>query len=120
MNKKHYLVGIAAIAIIATAAILNRPNSKEYYAPVGESSLETPFGAAEYLHSLRANQITNKVDPADIEAVRVQMAQAKLHKSDFPINWQSAGPDNIGGRTRAIHIDINNNHHSQRHHRYHS
>jgi hypothetical protein len=109
MNKKHYLLGIATLAIIGSVALQNLTSSKEYYKPVEETTFQSPFGASEYIHSLKANQHTNKINPADVEAVLMQMNQAKMHKSDFPIDWESAGPDNIGGRTRAIHIDRNNN-----------
>jgi photosystem II stability/assembly factor-like uncharacterized protein len=109
MNKKHYLVGITTLVIIGAVAIQNLGNTKDYYKPVEVTSEQTPFGSFEYLHSLRANQHTNKINPMDVAAVRTEMGQAKLHKSDFPIDWESAGPDNIGGRSRAILIDRNDN-----------
>jgi len=109
MNKKHYLFGIATLAIAGSLAIQSQSNQKEYYKPYVETEELRADGQADYLHSLRANQITNEIDPADVEAVKIQMAQAKLNKSDFPINWESAGPDNVGGRTRAILVDRNDN-----------
>ena len=67
----------------------------------------TAGGAIQYLNSLRANQETGKIDPKDVLSAR---AQAKLLASvkSASINWTELGPDNVGGRTRALLIDKDN------------
>ncbi len=74
-----------------------------------KSQVQGIAGAIEYTHSLRMNQITGKVDPKDVKAVLAQIESQKLYKAGLPLNWVATGPDNIGGRTRAILIDRNNN-----------
>lgn len=112
MNKKFYFV-IVSLTVVAVAGLwLKTDNNTAYYKPAGENQ-DQPVagiqGAFEYLHALKSNQETGTIDP---EWVKAAMAQARsqkaLNKSDFPLKWESAGPDNIGGRTRAMLIDRNN------------
>ncbi|MCH8555550.1 MAG: T9SS type A sorting domain-containing protein [Schleiferiaceae bacterium] len=67
-------------------------------------------GSFEFINMLRANQITGKVDPAD-ELRAMQQAQqfAQSNKTGLGLEWEEAGPDNFGGRTRAFLIDKDNN-----------
>jgi len=67
-------------------------------------------GAIEWLNSIRNNQITNSVDLKDIIKVREQIANLRKQKNTSEINldWIEMGPDNVGGRTRAILIDKTN------------
>lgn len=110
MNKKHYLVGIASLAIVGSFFFTDfKTEKKEYYAPSQDTEELAVDQHFEYLHSLRANQVTNEINPADIAEVKSQIENAsKLHKQ-FPIQWTTAGPDNVGGRTRAILVDRNDN-----------
>ena len=111
MNKKIYL-GLTTIALSALVAFVLFPSPKSgHYTPrenVGEQH-ETLKGAFEYLNTLRANQYTGVVNPDDVNAVLDEMqAFRKMSKASFPLSWMNAGPDNIGGRTRAILVDRNN------------
>ncbi|MBI1305005.1 MAG: T9SS type A sorting domain-containing protein [Bacteroidetes bacterium] len=121
MNKNLYLgvaIGTMAIGGVLLSRTINsgksdhyspRANNKTEQLSEEEEEFETFKGAAEYINSLRANVLTGEVDPAD---VRNALNQIEFHrrnyKSSFPLNWESAGPDNIGGRTRAILVDRNN------------
>ncbi|MDZ4757202.1 MAG: T9SS type A sorting domain-containing protein [Bacteroidota bacterium] len=61
---------------------------------------------AEMMHKLRANQITNKVDPKDVyNAIRQADALISQRATKWPLEWQEKGPDNVGGRTRCILVD---------------
>ncbi|MCK4663059.1 MAG: T9SS type A sorting domain-containing protein [Bacteroidales bacterium] len=68
-------------------------------------------GAQEWLARRINNQITNTVIVADVERARKQIMANRLLKNKASLNleWEELGPDNIGGRTRAILID-NENH----------
>ncbi len=61
---------------------------------------------AEMMHKLRANQITDKVDPRDVNnAIRQADALINQRATKWPLDWEEKGPDNVGGRTRAVLID---------------
>ena len=63
--------------------------------------------ANEYLNSLRANPITGKVESADYDAA-YQQALSMNNQKAAAFTFREDGPDNIGGRTRAIIVDPNN------------
>jgi len=60
--------------------------------------------SAEYLKLLRNNQTTGLINPADIIEVQEQLSEFMDSRS-FNITWKELGPDNFGGRTRAIVFD---------------
>jgi photosystem II stability/assembly factor-like uncharacterized protein len=103
-----------AIAALAVGGFYITNSSENAYSPRTQEDLnqnqEGIHGAFEYLHSLKANQVTGEYSRQDIDLVREEIAgQRKLSKTTFPLVWENAGPDNIGGRTRAILIDNNDN-----------
>ena len=61
-------------------------------------------GAIKYLASMRNNQETGTIDYYDVNNALTQVAGLPSVK-DNSVNWKSMGPDNVGGRTRAILID---------------
>ena len=64
----------------------------------------------EYMKMVRANQLTGEVDAQDVIAAREQalaLMRQGGHRS-LGLQWEPWGPNNIGGRTRAILIDPNN------------
>ncbi|OWY21081.1 T9SS C-terminal target domain-containing protein [Sphingobacteriales bacterium UPWRP_1] len=66
-------------------------------------------GALDYLNRRRADPVTGEVDIADVVRARKQADDMKLAKSGSSIiQWDFMGPNNIGGRTRAILIDPTN------------
>jgi hypothetical protein len=60
-------------------------------------------GAAAYLHSLRANQITGEVSQEDIEAAIESLKN--MPESSIGLTWAEKGPNNRGGRTRGLAIN---------------
>jgi hypothetical protein len=68
-------------------------------------------GYLDFMDRMRANQITHMVDMNDVIASREQAdALAASTTRSLGIEWQEMGPDNVGGRTRAILFDrINQN-----------
>lgn len=110
--KKKVFLGLSAIVLLgAVAALFGTGNKTSQYQPRNEKSEKHSIiaGAFEYVNSLRANQITGVVNPDDVEKALSQIASLRRnYKASFPLTWQNAGPDNIGGRTRAILVDRNN------------
>lgn len=67
-------------------------------------------GAIDWLNERRLNQNTHSIDIQDIITARKQveiMRKAPGNKS-LGLVWEESGPDNVGGRTRALLIDKNN------------
>ena len=64
-------------------------------------------GAQDYLHMLRANGVTGEIDPAEV-AQAWQALQNMPSAKTTTLAWDAKGPDNYGGRTRALLVDKNN------------
>jgi photosystem II stability/assembly factor-like uncharacterized protein len=62
------------------------------------------------MHEMRANQVTGIVNAEDVIAAREQADEMSKHKTRaFPnMKWEERGPNNQGGRTRALIVDVNN------------
>ena len=113
--KKNIYYSVLAAAIVGVTGLLAliSVNQETVYQPREKSqeNTQTFMGAQEYLNMLRANQHTGIVDPNDVARAKAELQQFyKSHgKASFPLSWSFAGPDNRGGRTRAILIDRNDN-----------
>jgi hypothetical protein len=51
------------------------------------------------------NQVTGKIDPTDVINAWQEALNFKKSGKSVSLNWESIGPDNVGGRTRAIIFD---------------
>lgn len=66
--------------------------------------------AAIRYNMMRANVNTGKVEPEDLRKAKAEVIK---HLKDNPekagsvIEWEELGPNNIGGRARVIHFDVN-------------
>ena len=65
------------------------------------------MNAESIMGSLRANQKTGLIDPADM--LKAMQAPATRDAADDPLYWISMGPDNMGGQTTAILYDNKKN-----------
>ena len=61
------------------------------------------MNAESFMGSLRANQKTGLIDPADM--LKAMQAPATRNAADDPLYWISMGPDNMGGQTTAVLYD---------------
>ncbi len=111
MNIKTIIVGSLALGLAFGATVLkiNSEETKAVYTP----RLTNTFGQAgyaEYLNMLKADPATGKIDFNLVEQVRNEVfARSKQNnKALLGLNWIQMGPDNVGGRTRAILVDRNN------------
>ncbi len=63
--------------------------------------------AEAFMGSIRANQHTGMIDPADV--LKAMQTTATRNASDDPLYWISMGPDNMGGQTTAVVYDNQSN-----------
>ncbi len=117
MNIKSILLPGFAVALLSVAAItasvkqqLN-PHFAEELRKEGIEEKEESGEANDYMQSKLVNQVTGVLNMADVQAARDQanaMRQSSSSKTlgSIPnLEWQAMGPNNIGGRTRAILCD---------------
>ncbi|MGA0818602.1 MAG: WD40/YVTN/BNR-like repeat-containing protein, partial [Schleiferiaceae bacterium] len=110
MNRTRLAALISGSAVLLTGAAValqmsSAPEARQY--TFRDDLAQGRFaGYNEYLHMLRANQVTGEIDPAAVEAAWAQLLQTAQKTNT--LNWESRGPDNHGGRTRAMLVDRNN------------
>lgn len=103
MKNGRLLLGLVGLSALSVALMANR-GVEPQYTPRSVVSYEAIDGAAAYLHSLKANIITGEVSPADEQQARRQIS-ALSNKATLNLQWESLGPANAGGRSRALLID---------------
>lgn len=112
------LVMIAAWAVIFTKMPERKSIKKNLIdrdGDLSEGTKENPNAAAEYEFNRLKDPSTGKI-PDHIRGLELEFAATLPTEQDFRLNesktlpptWASRGPYNIGGRTRALGVDINN------------
>lgn len=95
---------IAILAVVWFVQPRDVSNVSAAYVP--RSDMNSPAGisgAMEYYNMIRANVYTGEVEPEDILAVRAAVRDLQADKSkNADVIWSSMGPNNVGGRLRAI------------------
>lgn len=78
---------------------------------VEEEEKKGPKGASRYMHMLKANPSTGTYSSTDIRKATQQASnnQTRAKADAGAIQWESRGPDNFGGRTRAIVVSNQDN-----------
>jgi len=86
-------------------------NEKAYESEEDEEGERASIaGAAEYYNSIKADLRTGQVDPAEVAAVDRELSNKPRAKAlGSWINWDEVGPDNVGGRSRSLIIDREDN-----------
>jgi hypothetical protein len=113
MKIKNLLItlGLASIAGIGWYVVNEDGQEAPAYIPRSDynSVASGAEGAFEYYRSIKANIYTGEIESEDI--LKMQKALEKMNvpraKND-EIEWESMGPNNVGGRTRAI-LPLNEN-----------
>jgi len=88
---------------------------KQQYVPINERQelAQGIHGAVAYMSAMRNNQITHSIDIKDVLKARQQVnIIAKNGGKLDGLTWVEMGPDNIGGRTRALIFDNRDNTHN--------
>ncbi len=101
MKKKQLLfntaISIFALVLLASFGFYLKKEQKP------------PKSQSEWFNGIRANQITGKISSADILKAKAEIEKNKKSSNEeFNFNWIDRGPDNAGGRTRALLIDNQN------------
>jgi hypothetical protein len=109
MNKRILgFITVGTAVAFGAALMINQPE-KQYVPRYGGEENMAAAGAWEYLNSRRANQETGLIDNKDVQAALQGLDLMALNKtSALNLTWDFAGPDNVGGRTRAFLIDRTN------------
>jgi hypothetical protein len=111
MNIKSILIGSLAVGLaVGGSLLMNNQEENSSYAPRLNADSQSNEGRAEYMHMLRQDPATGLVDQSLVNQARNEViSRSKTKsKSSLGMNWIQQGPDNVGGRTRALLIDRNN------------
>jgi hypothetical protein len=112
MNKRNLLYSL--IALIGLSAVVFFANSSKQDEQSADNSKVAAYqnegidGAVDYYLKLKADPVTGKIDPKVVAQVRNEVRAMHTYKG-ASLKWEEAGPNNIGGRTRAILIDKDSN-----------
>jgi photosystem II stability/assembly factor-like uncharacterized protein len=110
--KKYTLISLPIIFILIIVVNSITIEEKEYENEYEEEEFEkeefSAQGAYEYLQRIRTNQYSKSIDLSDIRRAESKIKELKARKSIKENPWILRGPDNIGGRTRALLIDRDN------------
>lgn len=113
MNFKRFTLLTLAASLMAVGVFFLSNSKEARYFPrnSGQEAANSAAGYLEYIKSIKANQVTGTVSPEDVYAAEKQASKLSKGKASLGINWNFKGPDNIGGRTRALIVDKNNSNH---------
>lgn len=104
------LAALAGTVIIGISAYLLTSEQKSSYTPRTAKDFKTD--ASEYNTSffdmMRSNPVTGSFEVQDYLKAFHQVSERNYKRSALNLQWASMGPDNIGGRTRAMLIDKDN------------
>lgn len=103
---------LSSLVIVGLSALLLNDfcfsDESRTYVPRGEYNAEYSYrGHAEYYESLRTDVKTGKYNPINKQVALQEVAKLSSLKNgnDVQLDWIEMGPDNVGGRTRAIVVD---------------
>ncbi len=110
MKRKNLPLSLALISIVLGAIALgfSHKKSESNYSPrlIDESSLVYGIKpSVEYLAQIRNNQTTGVIAPEYLQRLQNQLDDFANDRSSVDMKWSQLGPDNFGGRTRAILFD---------------
>lgn len=100
--KKRFLPFSLLLVIMVLGQTMAIADQGGHYVPRTQAT-----NAESFMGSLRANQHTGLIDPADM--IKAMQAPAMRNAADDPLYWISMGPDNMGGQTTAILYDNQSN-----------
>jgi hypothetical protein len=109
MKRRYLHFSLLLIFIVlggTTIGLYAFKNGNEYVPREKKSELQLPRikPAAEYLTTIKNNQHTGVINAADLKRVKKQLKNLGSSRS-LDLTWTKLGPDNFGGRTRAIICD---------------
>ncbi len=103
---KVFLLTIIALAISTLGFSGNDGKVKKHVRQTSfEAFSQEGNQTNAFLAAIRNNQHSGVIAPEDIKRAINQMKKLKSQKRAFDLGFQELGPDNFGGRTRAILFD---------------
>jgi photosystem II stability/assembly factor-like uncharacterized protein len=109
MKKQVLLFSLMLGLTMASVPLLIGSAGKKHKEKVSEE--QSIWEAIQYRNKMLMNYDKGVVDPRDYKnAIDVALAQiaAGSRSGALNLNWEEIGPDNVGGRTRAILVDNDN------------
>jgi len=116
LNKVLFGSLILSAVVAAIGIDITTPDMAVHYSPRVKQIDQTYFssqhgisGAIKYYNERRKNITTGKVEVPDmLKAERAVYNFGKMNKqASLDLNWIEMGPDDVGGRTRALMVDKN-------------
>ncbi len=108
MKKRFLLYGLLSFTtIFAVIFFIGKPSvsidstSDNQIKPFNKQGID---GAVEYYRLLKADPVTGKIDPKIVAKTKNEV-QAMASNKSASMQWEEMGPNNIGGRVRALIVD---------------
>lgn len=113
--KKRVLLfsALVALSLAFTPVLIQKALKTEKKHKSGLSEEQSIWEALKYRDHLTMNYGTGRVEPSDYyNAVKQALAlrAAGSRAGALGLNWEEIGPDNVGGRTRAVLVDKDDSH----------
>ena len=110
--KRFTLLSVTFLTVVICSFVWFQDEKPTYFPEdLAKRQANSANGYLEYMQIIKGNQNTHDVDPALVLASRKQADRLPKGKASLNLNWQFKGPDNVGGRTRALIMDRNNPNH---------
>lgn len=115
MPRSILLCAIYAFAL--TTLLLSVPGPEQYFAPASPELHGDPFARDRFEFEKLKDPATGAIPPgihareaAFVRTMPTRMDLTRAFKGAKPqaIEWSFRGPDNLGGRTRAMAVDVSN------------
>jgi len=120
-NIYKFLTGIGAVALLFMFIQLPILEKSQTLKPVNEKVISTSSPKAaidmkkardEYFFRMLKDPATGQLPPnyraRELEFAKELNAKLGKRNSAKTVTWKEAGPNDVGGRTRALAIDVNN------------
>ncbi len=110
MKRKNLPLSLVLITIVLGVVSFGFENFKSGDRPAFVSSEDGTVvpeiqSSSDYLATIRNNQATGVIAPEDYKKVRQQLQSFNSDRANTDMTWTQLGPDNFGGRTRALLFD---------------
>jgi len=124
MNKKHYLLlaklGLMAVVVavflfpyLQRTSPVKLVNKKVISSSSPGASVDLKKARDEYFFRMLKDPATGQLPPnyrtRELDFAKNLNAKLGKSKSFNAVTWKEAGPTDVGGRTRALAVDVNNN-----------
>lgn len=108
MNKRNLLyslfalIGLSAVVYFVESSSVTKEETNKLSADAyQEQGID---GAVEYYNRLKADPVSGKIDPKLVAQAKNGVDAMQSQKASS-LQWSEMGPNNVGGRTRALLVD---------------